>query len=342
MKLKELASRLALELNGDGEIDIFAPVPIEAAGPGTIIFVASEKYLPIFEKTSASCAVVPASFASRARCATLTSSNPYYDFARILEIFFPAYRPPAGIDPTARIAEDVKLGDGASVGAYCTIANGVTIGRNAVIHPHATIYPNVTVGDDFVCHSHASIREGVIIGNRVTLLNGAVLGADGFGFGENEGELFKIPQVGTVVIQDDVEIGANSTVDRATMGATIIHRGVKLDNLVHIGHNCEVGDHSRFAAHVGLAGSVRVGSWCQFGGQSGCADHAKIGDRVMVVGQTGIPHDVADNAIIGGTPAVDVRQWRRYSAALPRLPELLRRMKALEERVRELVDERGS
>jgi UDP-3-O-[3-hydroxymyristoyl] glucosamine N-acyltransferase len=341
MKLSELASKLGLELRGNDAIDIFAPAPIEAAAPGTVIFVAAEKYLPALEKTAASCAVVPAAFAPRARCATLISSNPYYDFARILEIFFPPYRPAPGIDSSANIASSAKIGEGASIGAFVSIGADVRIGRNAVIHPHATIYPNVTIGDDFVCHSHASIREGVTIGNRVTLLNGVVIGAEGFGFGEHNGDLFKIPQVGTVIIEDDVEIGANSTVDRATMGATVLHKGVKLDNLVHIGHNCEVGEYSRFAAHVGLAGSVRVGRWCQFGGQSGCADHAKIGERVMVVAQSGIPHDVEAGSIIGGTPAVDVRFWRRYSAALPRLPELLRRMRALEQQVQELARETG-
>lgn len=341
MKLSELASRLGLELRGNGEVDIFAPAPIEAAIPGTVIFVAAEKYLPALEKTAASCAVVPESFAARARCATLISSNPYYDFARILEIFFPPYRPAAGIDPSANIAVEAKIGEGSSVGAFASIGPGVTIGRNAVIHPHVTIYPNVTIGDDFVCHSQVSIREGVVIGNRVTLLNGVVIGAEGFGFGEHNDDLFKIPQVGTVIIQDDVEIGANSTVDRATMGATILRKGVKLDNLVHIGHNCEVGEYSRFAAHVGLAGSVSVGRWCQFGGQSGCADHARIGDRVMVVAQSGIPHDVKPGSVVGGTPAVDVRYWRRYSAALPRLPELLRRLRALEQEVHEPGGEPG-
>lgn len=159
------------------------------------------------------------------------------------------------------------------------------IGRNAVIHPHVTIYPNVCIGDDFTCHSQVSIREGVTIGNRVTLLNGAVIGADGFGFVEHGGDLIKVPQAGTVAIEDDVEIGANTTIDRATMGATIIRRGVKLDNLIQIGHNCEVGEFSRMAAQAGLAGSVRVGQWCQFGGQSGFADHAKIGDRARVIAQ---------------------------------------------------------
>jgi UDP-3-O-[3-hydroxymyristoyl] glucosamine N-acyltransferase len=221
----------------------------------------------------------------------------------------------------------------ASVGAFCVIGAGVTIGRNAVIHPHVTIYPGASIGDDFTCHSGAAIREQVKIGNRVTVLNGAVIGADGFGFIQQGDGLVKVPQVGTVIIEDDVEIGANAAIDRATIGATIIRRGVKLDNLVHIGHNCEVGEYSRFAAQAGLAGSTKIGRWCQFGGQTGCADHAKIGDRVMVVAQSGIPHDVPDDSIIGGTPAMDVRAWRRLSAIQPRLPEMVRRIRALEARL---------
>ncbi len=337
MKLKELASRLGLELRGDGETEVFVPAPIEAAAPGTIIFVAGEKYAPILERASAACAIVTPELAARARCAVLISSNPYYDFSRVLEIFFPPLRPRAGIDPTAHIAPDAQIGEKASIGAFSAIGAGVRIGKNAVIHPHVTIYPGVTVGDDFTCHSQVSIREGVSLGNRVTILNGAVIGADGFGFGEHAGGLFKIPQVGTVVIEDDVEIGANSTIDRATIGATIIRRGVKLDNLVHIGHNCEVGEYSRFAAHVGLAGSVRVGKWCQFGGQAGCADHANIGDRVLVVAQSGIHNDVKAGSIVGGTPAVEVRFYRRYAAVLPRLGELVRRIRALETRLEELA-----
>lgn len=333
MKLHELASRLGLELRGDGEVEVSAPAPLEAAAPGTIIFVAAAKYLDALRTTSASCAIVPADLAGQAPCAVLISANPYADFARVLEIFFPPYRPAPGIDPTARIAPDASVGADASIGAYCVIGAGAVIGRRVILHPHVTIYPGVRIGDGTICHSGVSIRENVIIGERVTILNGAVIGADGFGFVEHAGGLVKIPQVGTVVIEEDVEIGANATIDRATIGATRIGRGVKLDNLVHIGHNCEIGEYSRMAAQVGLAGSVMVGRWCQFGGQSGFADHARIGDRVRVVAQSGIPHDVADDATIGGTPAVDVRTWRRVSAAAPRLPKIARRLRAIEKRL---------
>jgi UDP-3-O-[3-hydroxymyristoyl] glucosamine N-acyltransferase len=331
MKLKQLAQQLGLELRGDGEVEIAAPAPAEAAAPGTIVFVANAKFAPILERTAASAAIVTQEFAAAAKCPVLISANPYADFARAIEVFFPPYRPAAGIDPSARIAPDAKLGADASVGAFVSIGAGVVIGRGAVIHPHVTIYPRITIGDDFVCHSNVTIREGTTIGSRVTIMSGAVIGADGFGFVENAGTLVKIPQVGGVILEDEVEIGANSTIDRAMLGATILHRGVKLDDQVHIGHNCEIGEYSRFAAHVGIAGSCKIGKWCQFGGQVGCADHATIGDRVMAAGQAGLHGKVADGAMVGGSPSADLRDWRRYSLALPRLPELLRRVRALEE-----------
>ncbi|HTY54556.1 MAG TPA: UDP-3-O-(3-hydroxymyristoyl)glucosamine N-acyltransferase, partial [Candidatus Binataceae bacterium] len=230
----------------------------------------------------------------------------------------------------AIIASDTTIGENASIGAYCVIGAGVRIGRAAVVHPHVTIYPGVRIGDNFTCHSQVSIRDNVTVGDRVVIHNGAVIGADGFGFVEYQQNLTKIPQVGGVVIEDEVEIGAHVTIDRATVGATVIHRGAKLDNLVHIGHNCDVGEFSRFAAQAGVAGSVTIGSWCEFGGQTGCADHAKIGNRVRVAAKSGIPGDVPDGTTIGGIPAVEIRTWRRMVAALPRLPEVLRRLRTVE------------
>ena len=332
MKLREIAGKLGLELRGDGEIDIAMPAPIETANAGMITFAVGPKYAAALRASSASAAIVAAEIAAEARCAVLISTNPVFDFARVLGLFFPPYRPPAGIHPTAAIDPDATIGADASIGAYCVIGAGVTVGRAAVIHPHVTIYPNVSIGDDFTCHSQVSIREGVSIGNRVTILNGAVIGADGFGFVEHAGDLVKVPQVGSVVIEDDVEIGANTTVDRATMGATVLRRGVKLDNLIQIGHNCEIGEFSRMAAQSGMAGSVRIGKWCQFGGQSGFADHSTVGDRSRVMAQAGVHGKLDDDAMVGGTPSFDMRVYRRAAAAVPRLPELLRRLRKLEEK----------
>ncbi|HXW85005.1 MAG TPA: UDP-3-O-(3-hydroxymyristoyl)glucosamine N-acyltransferase, partial [Candidatus Binataceae bacterium] len=225
MKLSELARRLGLEPSGAADPEIFAPAPAESAAPGMIIFIDSPRYAPLLLRSSASAALVTREFAAGAKCPVLISPNPRADFARTVAIFFPAYRPAPGIDPTARIAADVKLGAGASIGAFVSIGEAVTIGRGAVIHSHVSIYPRVTIGDDFVCHTHAAIREGATIGNRVTIHNGAVIGAEGFGFVEDADGLVKIPQVGSVVLEDDVEVGAKSTIDRAMLGATILHRG---------------------------------------------------------------------------------------------------------------------
>jgi len=334
MKLKELAARLELEMRGDGETEIFAPAPIEAAGPGMITFVDGEKFAPHLERTTAAAAIVKREFADKARCPVLISRNPKADFfGRTVGIFFPAYRPQPGIDPSACIAADARIGENASVGANASIGAGTTIGRNAVVHANATIYPNVNIGDDFTCHSQAVVREGCTIGNRVTILDGAVIGADGFGYVEDSGELVKVPQVGIVVLEDEVEIGAKSTVDRATLGATILHRGVKLDDQVHIGHNCEVGEYTRLCAQVGIGGSTKIGKWCLFGGQAAAPDHLTIGDRVMVAARGALAHDTPDGAIMGGCPAVEIRVWRRYVAGWIRLPEILRRLRALEHKL---------
>jgi UDP-3-O-[3-hydroxymyristoyl] glucosamine N-acyltransferase len=335
VKIGDLADALGLPLVGDSSIEIVAPAPLESAAAGTITFAIGPRYAAELRRSAASAAIVSRELSADVRCAVLISENPAFDFARVLQIFFPTRRPASQIHPTAIIDPSSRIGPDTFIGAYCVIGEDVQIGRNAVIHPHVTIYSGVNIGDDFTCHSQVSIREGVTIGNRVTILNGAVIGADGFGYIEHHGELVKIPQIGSVVVADDVEIGANTTIDRATMGATVIRRGVKLDNLIQVGHNCEVGEYSRMAAQSGLAGSVKVGSWCQFGGQSGFADHARIGDRVRVIAQAGVHNDLPNDALVGGAPAIDLRVFRRMVAVEPRLPELARRLKALENRSRD-------
>jgi UDP-3-O-[3-hydroxymyristoyl] glucosamine N-acyltransferase len=330
MKLGQLSAALGLELKGEAELEIRAAVPLEAAAPGTISFVSQPRYLAMLKRVEPSCLIMPAELAAEVQCAVLISANPSFDFARTLQILHPPHRPPPGIDPSARIAPDAQIGPEASIGAFVVIGAGVKIGSRAVIHPQVTIYPGVAIGDDFVCHSHASIRENVVIGDRVVLHNGSVIGSEGFGFVEMGGGLAKIPQVGNVVLESDVEIGANTTIDRATVGSTSIRRGVKLDNLVHIGHNCEIGAYSRFAAMAGIAGSSRIGEWCEFGGQTGVADHVTIGNRVRVAAQSGIPGNIAANLTVSGSPALEIRRWRRQVAVLVRLPELVRRVRALE------------
>jgi UDP-3-O-[3-hydroxymyristoyl] glucosamine N-acyltransferase len=241
--------------------------------------------------------------------------------------------PPAGIHPTAVIAASAVVDEPVSIGAYVVVGEDVVIGSGATLHPHVTIYAGVRIGRDFVAHAGVVVREQVVIGNRVLLHPGVVIGGDGFGFAPGPDGAVKIPQAGTVIVEDDVEVGANTTIDRATLGATIIRRGAKLDNLVMIAHNCEVGAHSFLAAQVGIAGSTKLGQGVQMGGQAGAAGHLTIGDGVQVAAQSGVPSSVPAGRTVGGYPAIEVALWRRVSAAVLRLPELLRRVRRLERRL---------
>jgi UDP-3-O-[3-hydroxymyristoyl] glucosamine N-acyltransferase len=332
MRLGELAERLGCELRGDPAIDIGAMRGVEDAGPGDLTFLANPRYAAQLAATRASVAIV-ATTAAELPIATLRADNPYLCFARALTIFHRPLHPPAGIHPTAVVAPTAAVDQPTSIGAYAVIGDDVEIGPGAVIHPHVTIYPAVRIGREFVAHAGVVVREQAQIGDRVILHPGVVIGADGFGFAPGPHGAVKIPQTGTVVIEDDVEIGANSTIDRATLGATIIRRGAKLDNLVMVAHNCEVGADSFLAAQVGIAGSTKLGRGVQMGGQAGAAGHLTIGDGTQVAAQSGVPSSVAAGRVVGGYPATEATIWRRTSAALLRLPELLRRVRRLERRL---------
>jgi UDP-3-O-[3-hydroxymyristoyl] glucosamine N-acyltransferase len=329
MTLAELAERLGCELRGDGTIEIRAVRGLEEAGPGDLTFLSNPRYAAQLDATRASAAIVARDGADLA-IATLRADNPYLCFARALTLFHRPLTPSPGIHPTAVVAPSASIAEPVSIGAYAVVGDDVVIGSGATIHPHVTIYPGVKIGRDVVAHAGVVLREHVRIGDRVVLHPGVVVGADGFGFAPSPEGAVKIPQVGIVVIEDDVEIGANTTIDRATLEATIIRRGAKLDNLVMVAHNCEVGAHSFLAAQVGIAGSTKVGRGVQMGGQVGVAGHVVIGDGVQVAAQSGVPSSVPPGKVVGGYPAVEVTIWRRTSAALLRLPELLRRVRRLE------------
>jgi UDP-3-O-[3-hydroxymyristoyl] glucosamine N-acyltransferase len=329
MKLAQLAERLGCELHGDGTIEITGLRTLEDAGPGDLTFLANPKYASLVGATKASAIIVPRD-AAPVPLASLRGDNAYLVFAHALALFYVPRRPPSGVHPTAVVATTARIAEPVSIGACAVVGEEVVIGPDATIHPHVTVYPGVRIGRQFVAHAGVVIREDVQIGDRVVLHPGVVLGADGFGFAPTPQGAVKIPQTGTVIIEDDVEIGANTTIDRATLGATVIRRGAKLDNLVMVGHNCEVGAHSFLAAQVGLAGSTKVGRGVQIGGQAGAAGHLTIGDGAQIVAQSGVPSSVAAGQIVGGYPAVEVTRWRRASAALLRLPELLQRVRRLE------------
>ena len=333
MKLRDLAARLACELRGDGDVEIERVASIEDAGPGDVTFLTNPRYAGRLAETRASAIILPPN-APDVPVASLRAANPYLAFARTLAIFHPAEPAPPGVHHTAAVAATAAVGVDASIGAYAVVGDGVSIGPRARIAPHVVIYPRARIGADFVAHAGVVVREDVVIGDRVTLHPGVVLGGDGFGFVPMpNADPIKIPQVGTVVIEDDVEIGANTTIDRATLGATVVRRAAKLDNLVMVGHNCEIGEATFLAAQAGLAGSTKVGARVRIGGQAGAAGHLTIGDGAQIVAQSGVPSSVAPGAIVGGYPAMEVTRWRRISAALLRLPDLLRRVRRLERAV---------
>ncbi|HEX3683811.1 MAG TPA: UDP-3-O-(3-hydroxymyristoyl)glucosamine N-acyltransferase [Bryobacteraceae bacterium] len=340
--LGQIAEALGCEVSGDPRIEIVGVSTLEQAKPGEITFLANKTYAPKVKATRAA-AVIAAERLSGTRAATLVSSNPYYDFARTLALFYRPPRPSPGIHPTACIASTGQIGPNASIGAYAVIGENARIGANAVIHPHAVIYEGCTIGEDFTAHAHVSVREYTQIGNRVTLHNGVVVGGDGFGFAKgNDGRQHKIVQSGITVIEDDVEIQTLTSIDRATLGETRVKRGAKIDSLVQIGHACVVGEDNIICGQTGLAGSTVLEENVIMAGQTGSAGHITIHKNAVVWAQAGVGHDVPEGAIVSGSPAFDSRDWLRASAAYSRLPELLRTMRALERRVAELEKQQKS
>jgi UDP-3-O-[3-hydroxymyristoyl] glucosamine N-acyltransferase len=330
MRLSDIAQRLGGELRGDGETEISGVNGIDEAGLGELTFVANAKYLAKLPATKAA-AVILAPDVPEVSLPSLRVANPYLAFAQALELFYPPYVPPEGVHPTAVIAPSARIGAQASIGPYVVIGENVVIGDHARIFAHVVIYPHVTIGCAFTAHAGVVVREGTRIGDRTVLQGGVVIGGDGFGYVPlPDGSTYKIPQSGVVVLEDDVEVGANTTIDRATVGATVIRRGSKIDNLVMVGHGCEVGTGSLLAAQVGLSGSTKLEAGVQLGGQVGAAGHLTVGKNSRVAAQSGIPNDVPPDSVIGGYPAVDIHTWRRYSAALPKLPEILRRLRRIE------------
>jgi UDP-3-O-[3-hydroxymyristoyl] glucosamine N-acyltransferase len=333
VKLRELAERLSCRLDGDPDAEIVRVAGIQDARPGDLTFLANPKYEAAMALTRAS-AIILRDDAPAAPCAMLRTAEPYLAFARAVGLFAPAWRPPPGVHPMAAIAVDARIGRDVSIGAFVSIGEGADIGDNAVIFANVTIGPGVRVGADCVIHSNVAIREHVTIGDRVVLQNGVVVGSDGYGFvRRGDGTHEKIPQTASVVIEDDVEIGANTTVDRPAVGETRIGRGTKLDNLVQVGHGVAVGRNVLMAAQVGIAGSTTIGDDVIFGGQVGVGGHLTIGRGAVAVGQSGVTNSLEPGAMVAGYPAVDAREWRKASVLFKRLPELKRRIEALEARL---------
>jgi len=337
VKLRDLAARLGSRLEGDGDLEILRITGIHDAGPGDLTFVANAKYEKALSATRASAAILRTG-GPAAPCAVLRTDDPYLAFARAVALFAPDDRPAAGVHPLTAIAPDARLGTGVSIGPFVAVGAGASIGDRTVVYPNVTIGPGARIGDDCVVHANVSIRERVVLGHRVVLQDGVVLGGDGYGFVRRaDGTHEKIPQVAAVVIEDDVEIGANTTVDRPAVGETRIKAGAKIDNLVQVGHGVTIGRNALMAAQVGISGSTSIGDDVIFGGQVGVGGHLTIGDRAVAVGQSGVTNSLDARAMVAGYPAIDSREWRKASVLFKRLPELKRRIEALEQQIARLV-----
>lgn len=333
--LKELAEYLGGELIGDGDAVITGVAGLDEAAPGHISFLANPKYASKVATTRATAVILPQG-AEAPGINAIIIKNPYLAFAKIVTLFYVSPMKPRGV------MEGAFVGNGVVLGEYVTIFPGAFIGDNAkignrtVLHPGAAVYEGAEVGDDVVLHANVSIRERCKVGNRVTIHNGTVVGSDGFGYAFDGRGHFKIPQVGIVVVEDDVEIGANAAIDRAAMGATLIRKGTKIDNLVQIGHNCVIGEHCVIVSQVGISGSTKLGDYVTLGGQVGVTGHIEIGAKVMVGAQSGVHNSIPAGQILSGSPAIPHKQWLRMSAVLPKVPEMRKEMASLEKRLADL------
>jgi UDP-3-O-[3-hydroxymyristoyl] glucosamine N-acyltransferase len=267
--------------------------------------------------------------------------RPYLALANVLALFDRRPRTQPGVDPRSALAGDCVLGKDVSVGPFVTAGAGCTIGDRAALMAGVTLGPGVRIGEDAVLHPSVTVYDGCIIGARSVIHAGSVVGSDGFGYAEDRGAHIKIPQLGNVVVEEDVEIGANVTVDRATFGSTCIRKGTKIDNLVQVGHNCDVGENSILVAQVGLSGSVRVGRGVVFAGQSGSVGHVSIGDGSRIGAKSAVTGDLPAGSFVIGHPARDHREWKKVQAMLARLPEFRKRLSRIEDRLEELAGRKG-
>jgi UDP-3-O-[3-hydroxymyristoyl] glucosamine N-acyltransferase len=329
MKLSEIAQRLGVRLDGP-DAEIIRVAGIEDAATGDLTFISNPKYIAAAKTTRASGVFVEESFAGlpTENTAALRTRNPYFAFARAIELFYKAPQYASGVHPTAVVDPAARIGARAHIGAYVVIGANVTVGDDAVILPHVVIYEGARIGARFFAHAHSVVREHTRLGDDVTLQNGAVIGGDGFGFAKDDrGEWYKIVQSGTALLEDRVEVQANACVDRASIGETRVSAGAKIDNLVQVGHGSTVGERTLLCAQVGLAGSTEVGKDVILAGQVGVAGHCRIGDKVIATAQSGIPNDVPEGHMVSGYPAIENRQWLRSVAAFNRLPDLLKKMR---------------
>lgn len=331
MKLKEFAEIVQGAVQGDPEIEITGVSGILDAKEGDITFVSSAKYLKLAYESKASC-IIAKELLPDIETAQLLISNPYFAFAKALEFFYPGPSFKPGISETAIVSSSVRLGINISVYPFAFLSDGVSIGDDTIILPGVFIGDNTKIGKQCIIHPNVVVREGVTIGDRVIIHSGAVIGSDGYGYTFEKDEHYKIPQVGGVIIEDDVEIGSNVSVDRATIGNTVIGKGAKIDNLVQIAHNVKIGQRSLIMALAGIAGSSEIGHYVTIGGQAAIADHTVIEAGTMIAGKSGLFGHVK-KGVYSGSPAIPHKDWLRSQALFSKLPELYKRIKELEAKI---------
>jgi UDP-3-O-[3-hydroxymyristoyl] glucosamine N-acyltransferase len=333
--LKQLADFLGATVRGDATCRVNGLAPLEAAGADKVTFLANPKYASKVADTGAGAVLMAPGGESYGRN-VIEVANPYLAFAKLLTLFYVQPHRPCGVMPEVCIGIGVSLGDDISIYPGAIVGDNVTLGDRCVVHPGAVIYAGVTIGDDTTIHSNAVVRERCRIGSRCIIQPGAVIGSDGFGYAPDGSSYYPIPQIGIVVLEDDVEIGANSCIDRAALEVTLVRRGTKVDNLVQIAHNCQIGEDCMIVSQVGISGSTKIGNHVTLAGQVGVAGHLTIGDNVIVGAQSGVPGSLSANAGYSGTPALPHKDWLKSMAVVANLPDLRKTVASLEKRIAEL------
>ena len=335
---KQIASFIQGQIIGDENIAVNTFAKIEEGVPGAISFLSNPKYTPYIYETKSSIVLVNKDFEPEheIKATLIKVDNAYESLAKLLNLYEQSKPRRTGISSLAFVAESAKIGENVYIAPFACVEDNAVIGDNTSIHPHVTIGSGAKVGNNCILYAGATIYHDCRIGNNCILHAGSVIGADGFGFAPSSQGYEKIPQIGIVILEDDVEIGANTCIDRATMGATIIHRDVKLDNLVQIAHNDEIGSHTVMAAQTGVAGSTKVGEWCMFGGQVGIAGHIQIGNNVNLGAQSGVPGSIKDNQQLIGTPPMELKPFFKSQAVFRKLPDMYKEINELRKELNEL------
>ena len=335
---KQIASFIQGQIIGDENIAVNTFAKIEEGVPGAISFLSNPKYTPYIYETKSSIVLVNKDFEPEheIKATLIKVDNAYESLAKLLNLYEQSKPRRTGISSLAYVAESAKIGENVYIAPFACVEDNAVVGDNTSIHPHVTIGSGAKVGNNCILYAGATIYHDCRIGNNCILHAGSVIGADGFGFAPSPQGYEKIPQIGIVILEDDVEIGANTCIDRATMGATIIHRDVKLDNLVQIAHNDEIGSHTVMAAQTGVAGSTKVGEWCMFGGQVGIAGHIQIGNNVNLGAQSGVPGSIKDNQQLIGTPPMELKPFFKSQAVFRKLPDMYKEISELRKELNEL------